>query len=246
MNERRYGDDEVREILALATEVTPAESALPVPSRSAAGDGLTLRELQEVAAEAGIAPDRVAVAARSLDALRTADDGGDRYFGVDIDANHTVALPRMMTDDEWDRFVVRLRDRFGAPGEVRKEGSLRTWTHGYLKVLLEPLAEGARLRFEGRQQSAKGSVDAAVAIATSGLVGAGLLGGLTALGAAAFEPVLLGMLGSLPFFGAGLYGIGWLQARRWLPRRQAEFAALGGEVLHEVEEGTRRIPPASP
>ncbi|MBT8402472.1 MAG: hypothetical protein KJP18_01365, partial [Gemmatimonadetes bacterium] len=136
MHERRYGDDEVREILALATEVTSTEPGRPVPAAPSAAHGLTLQQLQDVAAEAGIAPDRIAVAARSLDVLRSARGAGDPYWGVEIDATHTVALPRMMTDDEWDRFVVRLRDTFGAPGQVRKEGSLRTWTQGFHKVLL--------------------------------------------------------------------------------------------------------------
>ena len=246
MHERRYGDDEVREILALATEVTSTEPSRPVPAAPSAAHGLTLQQLQDVAAEAGIAPDRITVAARSLDALRSSRDPGERHFGVEIDATHTVALPRMMTDDEWDRFVVRLRDTFGAPGEVRKEGSLRTWTQGFQKVLLEPLAEGARLRFEGRHHSAKSSVDAGVVCATSGVVGLGLLGGLAALGAATMEPGLLAMLGSLPVVGAGIWGIGWTQARRWLPRRRADFAALGGEVLREVQGSGRRIPPAAP
>ncbi|MBT8404424.1 MAG: hypothetical protein KJP18_11230, partial [Gemmatimonadetes bacterium] len=153
--------------------------------------------------------------------------------------------PRMMADDEWDRFVVRLRDTFGAPGQVRKEGSLRTWTSGVHKVLLEPLAEGARLRFEGRQQSAKSSVDAGVALATAGVTGATLLGGLAAFGAATMEPALLAMFGGLSILGAAIWGVGWVQVRRWLPRRRAEFAALGGEVMREVGGSPRRIPPES-
>ena len=245
MDERRYADDEVREILARATEVLPtevSEAVLPAPTPQGEPDGWSLKQLQEIAAEAGIAPARVARAARSLDLAGSTADDAERFFGLTIGASHVIGLPRMMTDGEWDRFVVRLRDTFGAPGEVRKEGSLRTWTHGHLRVLLEPLSEGARLRFEERHVGAKTSVDAGVAMGVSGLLGGGFLGGLTAIGAATFEPALFGLLGALPLIGGVIYGIGWLQSRRWRPERRAQFAALGGEVLRTVDRDPGRLP----
>jgi hypothetical protein len=258
MSDRRYTDEEVREILARATAVpsVPAAASETGPDEpgalvamSSAGasvpEGLTLVQLQDIAAEAGIAPDRIASAARSLEVRPRIGQDEDPYLGVVVDVSHVVALPRMMSDDEWDRFVVRLRDTFDDPGQVRKEGSLRTWTHGTLKVLLEPLAQGARLRFEDRQDSAKGSVDGGVAMAVSGATGGGLLGGLAALGAASFEPALIAMMGGLSVLGAAIYGFGWWQAKQWRPQRRSEFAVLGSHVLAELDAASRRIPPGS-
>jgi hypothetical protein len=65
MPERRYTDDEVAEIFASASEREQAARG-QLPS----AEGLTLAELQKIGGEAGLAPDLVAQAARSLDEPR--------------------------------------------------------------------------------------------------------------------------------------------------------------------------------
>ncbi|HEX4683303.1 MAG TPA: hypothetical protein VH277_11355, partial [Gemmatimonadaceae bacterium] len=60
---RRYGDEEVREILSLATTGDPRDQSLTAES-----GGLTLDELQRIGQEAGIEPVRIAQAAQALDA----------------------------------------------------------------------------------------------------------------------------------------------------------------------------------
>ena len=55
MPDRRYTDDEVRRILALATE---AEAALATPAERA----WSLRDVEQIGAEAGIAPAAVTAA----------------------------------------------------------------------------------------------------------------------------------------------------------------------------------------
>ena len=62
MTDRHYTDDEVAAIFRVAAE----GSASSAPPSGSAG-GLTLRDLQGIAREVGIAPDAVAEAARSLD-----------------------------------------------------------------------------------------------------------------------------------------------------------------------------------
>ena len=63
MTQRRYGEEEVREIFSLATTGGMRERSLPSES-----GGLTLEELQRIGEQAGIEPARVAHAAQSLDA----------------------------------------------------------------------------------------------------------------------------------------------------------------------------------
>ena len=233
MAERRYDDDEIREILARATEISSDTGGLPAHGERSGG-GLTLAEIQEAGAEAGIPPARIAEAATSLERGRSGVPDRRPYLGVPIAAAHVVSLPRMMDEDEWDRFVVRLRDTFQATGEVRTEGSLQTWSNGNLKVLLEPLAEGARLRFQSRHDASKQFLDGGVAMAGAGAV----LGATLALLATAVgKPVPVGLMGlNLAFLpvGAVLWSVGRAKARAWLPTRQDQFRALGVEALDVV------------
>lgn len=58
---RRYGEKEIGRILKRATEIQHAEPTAPAAS------GMTLAELEEIAAEAGIDPRYLRKAARELD-----------------------------------------------------------------------------------------------------------------------------------------------------------------------------------
>jgi len=144
----------------------------------------------------------------------------------------------MLDDAEWDRFVVRLRDTFGATGEVRTEGSLQTWSNGNLKVLLEPLEEGARLRFQSLHDASKQFLDGGVATTVSGGVMVTLLAGLSFL---LGKPIPMGLMalsaGFLPL-GAALWAMGRHRARAWLPTRARQFEALGAEARRVVGPGS--------
>ncbi|MEK9500319.1 hypothetical protein [Gaopeijia maritima] len=228
MVERRYDDEEVREILVRATELKPELPALAATSPST--EGLTLEELQAAAREAGIAPDRVAEAAHELVLDRAVLSPVTTRMGLPVSTSHAVRIPRMLTPGEWDRFVVRLRDTFGTPGEVRIEGSLRTWFHGNLRVLLEPLEEGARLRFESRDDHGAGMIEGGLAA----LWGGGFLLLLLVL-VAVFkgESVpwgLWALSGSLPAAAAAMIPIGRRHASKWLPGRHRQFEVLGEEA----------------
>ena len=63
VDERTYQEDEVSEIFALAASASDA--GLPPLADQ---HGLTLEELQEVGREVGLAPERIAEAAATLDA----------------------------------------------------------------------------------------------------------------------------------------------------------------------------------
>lgn len=252
MAERRYDEDEIREILTRATELAaePGDGSGPPvlteESRSPSAHGLTLAELEDVGGEVGIPPARIAEAAAALD--RSGSPPPARtHFGIPIRAAHTVTLSRMLTEAEWDRFVVRLRDTFQATGQVRTEGSLRTWSNGNLRVLLEPLAEGARLRFQSVYGTSKQLGEGAVALAGSGAFLAAFLGILMPLTdkpvpVAFISAMFLGMLGG----GAAMWRIGKAKARRWLPTREEQFRRLGDEVRRLAAEEARPEPKALP
>lgn len=138
--ERRYDDDEVRKIFDAAAR--PGEAALSSASPS---DGMTLAELQDIGAEVGIGPERIAKAAAAMEAAG-APAPRKTQLGLPVAVGHVVALPRAPTDHEWDLLVSALRETFGAHGAVSQNGAIREWTNGNLHAYVEPTESGHRLR----------------------------------------------------------------------------------------------------
>ncbi len=185
MTERRYSDSEIAAIFRAAAEGPQLLPQREVPRE----EGLTLAELQAIGQEVGIAPEAVAQAAQGLDVRRGAQSR--RFLGLPIGVARTVNLNRRLSDQEWERLVVLLREVFNARGVTRSDGSLRQWTNGNLQVLLEPTETGHRLRFGTLHGGA------------SAMIGAGL----TALGAAGVVAIVTSINGTL---GAAMTGIGFM------------------------------------
>jgi len=218
MTERRYSDDEVAAIFARTTEARPATPGQPVASR-----GLTLSELQEIGREVGIAPDEVARAAKSLD--QTGKPVAKTFLGLPIGVGRTVDLGRRVSDEEWERFVVELRDTFEARGSVGGSGSFRHWSNGNLQVLLEPTANGHRLRMRTTKGTARSLMTAGV---TMFGIGAALLAGTAISGGLGAE--VLREVGVLAMMGLGAFGAGALQVPRWARLRRRQMDELAGQL----------------
>lgn len=139
MSERRYSEEEVARIFERAAE---EEATGRSPVRHS--DGRTLAEIKSIGAEAGLPPDLVERAARSLDAGGTVT--GQQLLGLPIGVGRTVELGRQLRDDEWHRLVADLRTTFNARGSVRSDGAFRQWSNGNLRAVLEPGESGDRLR----------------------------------------------------------------------------------------------------
>jgi hypothetical protein len=139
MPERRFNEDEVAAIFRHATDAQEnPDRRLP------SGEGLTLTELQDIGRDVGIAPEMVSRAAASLESAGTVTSR--RFIGLSAGVGHSVELGRRLSDDEWEQLVVDLRETFGARGTVQEHGSFRQWTNGKLQVLVEPTANGNRVR----------------------------------------------------------------------------------------------------
>lgn len=106
--ERRYSGEEIEAIFEQATRDREAGQRQLAP-----GDGLTLADLQQIGSEVGIAPEPIARAAATVgqtgQALPTTT-----YLGLPIGVGRTAELPGTMSDGDWDRLVVDLRETFGA------------------------------------------------------------------------------------------------------------------------------------
>src|SRR6266850_1210000 len=224
MADRRYNDKEIAAIFRAAAEQEPQ-----TPQREVARDeGLTLAELQAIGSEVGIASDAVAQAARAVDVQLGA--GSRTFLGLPIGVARTVNLNRRLTDDEWERLVVQLREVFNARGRTRSEGSLRQWTNGNLQVLLEPTETGHRLRFGTVHGAARAAIGA----------GFGVLG-IAAI--VAVSGAIWGTLGDamsgialMAAAGVGMIVSGALRLPRWARLRERQMEALAARITSSKTE----------
>ena len=105
---RRYGDDEVRELLERATRLEQATEPENEPSE----DGVTLAELEEAAAEAGIRPRYVRRAAALL-----SNPGARARFGVLRRTSPHRSIQGEIGDEDWNALTVEM-ERIVGPGTV--------------------------------------------------------------------------------------------------------------------------------
>lgn len=223
MTERRYDDDEVAEIFQKAAEGPQALT------RHAGGDaGMTLAELQEIGREAGLSPEAVASAAQSLELRPQA--GVRRYLAMPIQVERAIDLPRRVTEAEWERLVVRLRETFNARGTVSANGSFRQWTNGNLQALLEPTATGHRLRLSTKRASSIFSMNMGI-----GMIGMGAVMAIVGAIAGHLGEMWYGaaMMSSL---GAATFAVGGLRLPSWARRRAGQMEAITSQLA--LETGT--------
>jgi len=171
MAERRYGEDELREILSLATTGDARDQ-----SQIAESAGLTLYDLKRIGQEVGIDPERIADAASKLDA-RGKPAVVQRSFGMPVGLSRVVDLPRSPTDREWEQLISLFRSAFGAQGIATTSGGMRQWSHGSLHISVEPTARGEQLRLSTQKDEAilfngVGVLLGGMAIITSAMVAA--------------------------------------------------------------------------
>ena len=207
--ERRLSDAEVSLVLRRAAE-------------ESSETGLTVAQVQEIAADVGLAPDAIrrALADSASGALRPA--ASEHRFGVPVSVAKDVALPGALTDEGWDVLVSTLRATFGAVGKVSQSGVVREWRNGKLRIAVEPTVAGHRLRMSTQKEGAfRGAL---LGVAASAVWTAALVAGATArpaMGILAGAPALVGiMLACWPF----------LTLPKWARGRAAQFDAIAREA----------------
>ena len=221
MTERRYSDEEVDAIFARASEAEQEG-----PQRLQSAEGRTLAELQAIGREAGLSSEAVAQAARALD--QPSQPSPSRFLGLPLGVARTVTLDRRLTDQEWERLVVQLRETFNARGVLRNEGSFRSWSNGNLQVLLEPDGAGHRVRFRTMNGQSR-----ALMLMGAGMTGVSLatmIAGMLFPGAES-----LSQFGSLTLIGVVAFAFGALRLPGWAKLRQSQ--------MEDLSEHLTRLPP---
>ncbi|MEO7086992.1 MAG: hypothetical protein ABI442_08615, partial [Gemmatimonadaceae bacterium] len=219
MTNRRYEEDEVREIFSLATTGDVRDTT----PRAESG-ALTLTEIQRIGQEVGIEPARIAGAAQALEA-RGRVAPVRRSFGVPVGLSRIVDLPRAPTDREWEQLISEFRTTFEGLGREATSGGLRQWTHGDIHISVEPTERGEQLRLGALKEEG-----VLVNAASSVLGGIGLLS--SAVNAADGKPVkamvLLGIFGGISLAAFVTNRI-WLA--RWAREREAQMEALAERTV---------------
>jgi hypothetical protein len=223
-DQKRYNEQEIAEILERATSEDPVTGAA-----SPSGGGLTLPQLQEIGGEVGISPARIADAARAVGS-REGASLEKRYLGTPRSVSRIVPLKRPLTDDEWNRLVVDLRETFDAVGTVKVHGPLRSWNNGNLQVHVEPDGDAYRVRMK----TTKGSTGPLTATAASlTLMGMLLLMSTTSAGAGTW-----GLLMPAAFITAGLGQLAYVRAMLpgWARTRATQMEGLAERLQLPEEE----------
>lgn len=217
--ERHFSEEEIAAIFEQAIEAQ--ENARRTLTRR---EGLTLAELQEIGTELGITPEFIAKAAATSDVKSTADDTRT-YFGLPVRVQRTIELPRAITDDEWDRLVVDLRETFQARGTIKRDGSLRQWTNGNLQALVEPTHNGSRLRLKSFLSSGRdGIVGGGVSIITGLIVALLFTTETTSFGPEFAVPIVV-ML-----FGFILLSVYASHIPKWHRERDEQMEGIGKRI----------------
>ena len=217
MTERRFSDAEVAQIFERATSGHAVEA-------TRAAEGMTLAELQSIGREVGIPAEQITRAALSLspgDAKPT-----QRFLGLTTGVGHTVQLARKITDEEWERFIVAVRETFNARGTMTSQGSLKQWSNGNLQVLLEPTDAGHRVRFRTVKGNAPGMLSAGLLASAVSVIGETT----AVLTGVAHDVGLVASFGVLGAIGIGAVATTALGLPRWVSARKAQMEELGARV----------------
>ena len=223
--ERRYSETEVSAIFERAAKASEAEGTR-VPLASS--EGMTLAQLQEIGREVGLSPVAVADAALSVD--RGGRQTTRKMLGLTVGVGRSVDLGRKLTDEEWERLVVDLRETFDAKGSQKSEGNFRQWTNGNLQALLEPTPTGHRLRLRTvKGNSLTWMMAGAGMIAIGGLVAAARALGI---GDQALDLTRFGFIAAM---GIGAFAVGALQLPTWARERRRQMAGIVERIAARTE-----------
>jgi hypothetical protein len=152
------------------------------------------------------------------------------FFGLPAGVSRTIELERNLTEAEWDRLVVILRETFDAKGVVKNEGSLRSWRNGNLHVMLEPTSSGHRLRLRTLNGNALGWMTgglAVIGLALIVLIAGFVKGTISYPGIPTSLVILAGM-------GIGMFGIGALPLFSWARRRAGQMDEIADRVISRI------------
>jgi len=234
---RRYDEKEVARLLKRASELQRAAPTVRDPT------GLTLQELEEIAAEAGLDASMLRQAAAELDAGIGASGAGlgTRFMGAPLRVVLERPVPGELPMESFANLlplVLAAADLAGNPSQV---GQTFAWTSQdhtnarQLQVLVSAGGGQTRIRIEERY----GGMAGAIFGGGLGGIGGGLGGGLGgALGGA------LGSLGLGLGIPAVVIGVTYVGCRAVFRRFVTRRRLIVERLLQDLEQSVLRSTPA--
>jgi len=233
---RRYDEAETTRILRRATELTA-----PVPARVgelARGQGITLDQLVDAAAAAGMEVDAVRLAAAELEApeaLRTS-----RFYGAPTRIVEERRIRRLVDPKEFDAFVDEVRRGFGILGVATVTARAVTWSS------LPPGAaapQGRRISVSlvAREAGTILRVEEDLTPETAGIFGLGIAAAIvgTVIGVGVLGNVAPPLALLAPILPVGVWSGARRLFRRVHARRRDEFVQLADRLAARAEEPIR-------
>lgn len=238
---RVYGDKEIGRILKRATELQHAEPSAPAA-------GVTLSDLEEIAAEAGIDPVYLRRAALEVDAGRVDDTVWTRLVGDELVLVREVTLDGEMADDGFERVVGVIQGAAREHGQPSLFGRTLTWRAETptktrtMQIVVTSRDGRTQVRLE--EDLTQTAVGWMAGLTAGAGIGVGMGVGL---------PIALEVLGSalLAFaFPVGTVALSYIGAREVyrsvVNRRRAAVGRLFDVVVEEaraaIEERERSLP----
>jgi hypothetical protein len=118
MSGRTYSEEEIGRVLKRVAEMQQR-------TRQRTGAGLTLEELRELAAEAGLDPHLVDAAAREIDAGAEPDDSN--MWGGPFTVTYLRSVDGEISEETWEGMLAELRREFKTTGVTEERGLARQW-----------------------------------------------------------------------------------------------------------------------
>ena len=139
---RLYSDKEISAVLKRAAELHRDQGPTDT-------SGLTLAELEQIAAEVGIDPAFVKTAATELEEGRT--DTDFHFWGGPLSVDLERIVEGEVSEAKWEEIVMEIRLIFGAAGQTGQLGRSLEWIHRdqtgeRAHVTLTPMAGQTRIR----------------------------------------------------------------------------------------------------
>lgn len=188
---RRYGEKEVGLILKRATELS---QSAPEPTE---GGGLTIEDLEDIAAEAGIDPRYLRDAAAELDTRGPTPEGAERLLGGPLMVELERRVQGEVPEDRWDDVIHEISRAADGQGHPSVIGRTLSWVlsdpnrQRFLQVTVSNREGETVIRIEERMQQLAGAIYGGLIGGMGGGLGLGVgLGvGIGALGSAVFATV---------------------------------------------------------
>jgi hypothetical protein len=232
---RRYDERQVAKILERATELQRQE-----PAR-AAGGGLSLGELEEIAIEAGIDPHHLRRAALELDTGEIERSLGARLAGEQLTLAFERLVPGELPDDGFERCVSVIQQHSREHGQPGLLGRTLTW-----RAETASKARSIQVTVGVRRGETHVRVEERLHQLASGLITGTTVGGGVGVGVGVGLPLGLKVLGSVLFataFPLGFAALTFVVAReiyrRVVRTRRAALLELLDAVVEEVEASIR-------